>query len=49
MRLSIRSRDLEGGDQFLWLEQNRDTGCFCCRGTVKDVLVTRRKPGSLTL
>ena len=45
MQLSIRSRDLEGGDQFLWLEQNRDTGCFSCRGTVKDVLVTQAQAG----
>ena len=45
MQLSVRSRDLEGGDQFLWLEQDRDTGCFCYRGTVKDVLLTQAQAG----
>jgi biotin operon repressor len=40
MQLSIRSRDLPGGDQFLWVNQDADTGVYKCLGTVRDVLVT---------
>ena len=40
MQLSIRSRDAQGGDQFLWLTQDSITGTYTCLGTVNDVLLT---------
>jgi biotin operon repressor len=41
MQLSIRSRDLPGGDQFLWVRQDADTGRYELIGAVRDVMVTQ--------
>lgn len=40
MQLSIRSRDLPCGDQFLWVRQDESTGRYELVGTVRDVMVT---------
>jgi hypothetical protein len=40
MQLSIRGRDVANGDQFLWVEQDADTGCFRYVGNVRDVQLT---------
>ncbi|MBM4230036.1 MAG: HTH domain-containing protein [Gammaproteobacteria bacterium] len=41
MQLSIRSRDLPAGDQFLWVRQDADTGRYELIGAVRDVMVTQ--------
>ena len=40
MQLSIRSRDIPGGDRFLWVRQDDDSGRYDLVGEVRDVLVT---------
>lgn len=40
MQLSIRSRDIAEGDQFLWVQQSELTGLFRSLGKVRDVLLT---------
>lgn len=40
MQLSIRSRDLPGGDQFLWVRQDEFSGRYEYVGKVQDVLAT---------
>lgn len=41
MQLSIRSRDLTGGDKALWVKQSSITGAYELIGPVNDVLVTQ--------
>lgn len=41
MQLSIRSRDLPGGDRFLWVSQDEHSCRFECLGPVKDILLTQ--------
>lgn len=41
MQLSIRSRDLPSGDQFLWVRQDQMSRRFTLEGPVRDVLVTQ--------
>lgn len=40
MQLSIRSRDIAEGDQFLWVNQSDLTGLYTLVGKVREVLVT---------
>jgi hypothetical protein len=40
MQLSIRSRDIAEGDQFLWVQQSELTGLYRSLGKVRDVLLT---------
>lgn len=40
MQLSIRSRDIAEGDQFLWVQQSEMTGLYRSLGKVRDVLLT---------
>lgn len=49
MQLSIRSRDLPGGDRFLWVQQDKDTGIYTSLGTVRDVLLTRAQSELFTV
>lgn len=40
MQLSIRSRDIAEGDQFLWVQQSEMTGLYRSLGKVREVLLT---------
>lgn len=40
MQLSVRSRDIAEGDQFLWVNQSELTGLYTLVGKVREVLVT---------